>query len=43
MQRPRMVRDIFRLAKENASAIIFIDEVDTIATARFDTQIGADR
>merc|ERR1712224_532470 len=32
---PRMVRDVFRLAKENAPAIIFIDEVDAIATARF--------
>nr|XP_043622819.1 26S proteasome regulatory subunit 6B homolog [Erigeron canadensis] len=40
---PRMVRDVFRLAKENAPAIIFIDEVDSIATARFDAQTGADR
>ena len=32
---PRMVRDVFRLAKENAPAIIFVDEVDAIATARF--------
>ncbi|XP_040361960.1 26S proteasome regulatory subunit 6B homolog [Rosa chinensis] len=38
---PRMVRDVFRLAKENAPAIIFIDEVDAIATARFDAQTGA--
>lgn len=38
-----MVRDVFRLAKENAPAIVFIDEVDAIATARFDAQTGADR
>ncbi|EFJ10189.1 hypothetical protein SELMODRAFT_427368 [Selaginella moellendorffii] len=40
---PRMMRDVFKLAKENAPAIIFIDEVDAIATARFDSQTGADR
>lgn len=39
---PRMVRDVFRMAKENAPAIIFIDEVDSIATKRFDSQTGAD-
>jgi hypothetical protein len=38
-----MVWDVFRLAKENAPAIIFIDEIDAIATARFDAQTGADR
>jgi len=40
---PRMVRDVFRLAKENEPAIIFIDEIDAIATKRFDAQTGADR
>lgn len=40
---PRMVRDVFRMARENAPAIIFIDEVDSIATKRFDSQTGADR
>jgi len=40
---PRMVRDVFRLAKEHSPAIIFVDEVDAIATKRFDAQTGADR
>lgn len=40
---PRMVRDVFRLAKENSPSIIFIDEIDSIATKRFDAQTGADR
>ena len=29
---PRMVRDVFKLAKENQPSIVFIDEVDSIAT-----------
>lgn len=29
---PRMVRDVFKLARENQPAIVFIDEVDSIAT-----------
>lgn len=40
---PRMVRDVFRLARENSPAIVFIDEVDAVATKRFDAQTGADR
>lgn len=40
---PRMVRDVFRMAKDNSPSIIFIDEVDAIATKRFDANTGADR
>lgn len=40
---PRMVRDVFRLAKENSPSIVFIDEVDAIATKRYDANTGADR
>lgn len=38
-----MVRDVFRLAREHSPAIVFIDEIDSIATKRFDAQTGADR
>lgn len=40
---PRLVRDVFRMARENSPSIVFIDEIDSIATKRFDAQTGADR
>lgn len=40
---PRMIWDVFLLDKENAPAIIFIDEIDAIATKRFDAQTGGEQ
>ncbi|KAG9392409.1 26S proteasome subunit P45 [Carpediemonas membranifera] len=39
----RMIRDAFRLAKDKAPAIIFIDELDAIGTKRFDSETNGDR
>ena len=33
----KLIRDVFELTKEKASTIIFIDELDTIETKRFDS------
>lgn len=40
---PKLVREIFRVAEENAPSIIFIDEIDAIGTKRYDAQSGAER
>ena len=40
---PKMVRDVFRLARENAPSIVFIDEIDTIGARRYDSTHGSDR
>lgn len=40
---PRMVRDVFRLAREKSPSIVFIDEVDSIASTRFDAATSADK
>lgn len=38
----RLVRDLFRFASERTPAIVFIDEVDAIATARVDSKTAGD-
>jgi proteasome regulatory subunit len=39
----RMVRDLFKMAKEKAPSILFIDELDSIGAKRLDTATSGDR
>lgn len=40
---PRLVRQIFKVAGENAPSIVFIDEIDAIGTKRYDSNSGGER
>merc|ERR1711871_1532422 len=40
---PKLVREVFRVADENAPSIVFIDEIDAIGTKRYDSQSGGER
>ncbi len=39
----RLVRDLFKMAKEKAPSIVFIDELDSIGAKRLDTATSGDR
>jgi ATP-dependent 26S proteasome regulatory subunit len=33
---PKLVRELFRVAEENAPSIVFIDEIDAVGTKRYE-------
>jgi len=40
---PKMVRELFRVADENAPTIVFIDEIDAVGSKRYDSSSGGER
>merc|ERR1711968_361790 len=40
---PKLVREMFRVASENAPSIIFIDEIDAVGTKRYDSTSGGEK
>ena len=38
-----MIRDIFKLARDMGPSIVFFDEIDAIATKRYDNATDGDR
>jgi len=40
---PKLVRELFRVAGDNAPSIVFIDEIDAVGTKRYDSTSGGER
>ncbi|UKK00632.1 26S proteasome subunit 4 [Theileria orientalis] len=40
---PKLVREMFKVAQDNAPSIIFIDEIDAIGTKRYDATSGGEK
>ncbi|KAI9281537.1 26S proteasome subunit P45 [Sporodiniella umbellata] len=40
---PKLVRELFRVAEENAPSIVFIDEIDAVGSKRYDSTSGGER
>jgi hypothetical protein len=42
-RRPKLVRELFRVADEHAPSIVFIDEIDAVGTKRYDSTSGGEK
>lgn len=40
---PKLVRELFRVAEDNAPSIVFIDEIDAVGTKRYDSTSGGEK
>lgn len=40
---PKLVRELFRVAEDNAPSIVFMDEIDAVGMKRYDSNSGGER